>query len=252
MGNVSGSIGGRGSLRRDGDEGCEEISLDEIHASPEPEPEPVPSARPQLPFSSMSIESTYADNQRLMPVMITWSHGGMRVSVTGTWDNWTQIEPMHRSGEEFVLMKLLPSGVYHYRFVVDGNPICDQDAPFSFIDPGGDAYNILDVEEFAAETCENVPEPNSPEDSYGRNSIHDIDFSKPPPDLPPQMYKPVLNDKPSSWPDVNQLLARPPHVVLNHLYMKGYERQVVALGSTHRFLKKFVTVILYKPSKRQR
>ncbi|KAI4340300.1 hypothetical protein MLD38_025150 [Melastoma candidum] len=228
MGNVSGSISG---------EECEEISsLDEIHAPPVPV------------HSSINIEPMYAGNQRPMPVMITWCHGGRQVAVTGSWDNWQQIEPMHISGKEFVLVKLLPSGVYHYRFVVDGNPMYDEDAPSSFIDPGGNTYNMLDVEEFAAEPCENVPEHNSPEESYGRNSIHDIDFSKPPPDLPPQMYKPLLNDSPPSWPDVHQLLARPPHVVLNHLYVKGCERQAVALGSTHRFLKKYVTVILYKPS----
>ncbi|KAI4326418.1 hypothetical protein MLD38_031736 [Melastoma candidum] len=204
--------------------------------------------------SRMSIETVNSRNQRPVPVMIMWSHGGRQIFVTGSWDNWAVIEPMHRSGEEFILMKLLPSGLYHYHFIVDGNITCDRDFPFSFDDSGGKAYNILDVKEFAAESSENLPEsalPDSPEDGYGRNSNHDVDFSKPPPDLPPQMYKPLLAETPPSWADVHQLVERPQHVALNHLYMKSCDGRVVALSSTQRFLEKFVTVIIYK-SVRQR
>jgi hypothetical protein len=46
--------------------------------------------------------------------------------------------------------------------------------------------------------------------------------------------------------------SKPQHVVLNHLFMeKGWASQsVVALGLTHRFESKYVTVVLYKPLKR--
>jgi 5'-AMP-activated protein kinase regulatory beta subunit len=46
--------------------------------------------------------------------------------------------------------------------------------------------------------------------------------------------------------------SKPQHVVLNHLFMeKGWASQsVVALGLTHRFQSKYVTVVLYKPLKR--
>ncbi|KAI4329834.1 hypothetical protein MLD38_028177 [Melastoma candidum] len=244
MGNASGRSEGEGSDEEgsfgDGGEAYAERTDGGTPVSPMP--------------LRMSIETVNLHDQRPVPVMITWSHGGRQVFVTGSWDNWAVIEPMHSSGEEFILMKLLPSGLYHYRFIVDGNITCDRDFPFSFDEPGGNAYNILDVKEFTAESSENLPEsalPDSPEDSYGRNPNQDIDFSKPPPDLPPQMYKPLLDETPSSGADVHQLMARPQHVSLNHLYMKSCDGRVVALSSTQRFLEKYVTVILYK-SVRQR
>lgn len=42
---------------------------------------------------------------------------------------------------------------------------------------------------------------------------------------------------------------KPQHVVLNHVFIeKGWPSQsVVALGLTHRFQSKYVTVVLYKP-----
>jgi len=48
--------------------------------------------------------------------------------------------------------------------------------------------------------------------------------------------------------DESSPLPQPQTVVLNHLYIeKGNTRSVVALGITHRFKAKFVTVVLYKP-----
>ncbi|KAF2616614.1 hypothetical protein F2Q68_00040223 [Brassica cretica] len=61
----------------------------------------------------------------------------------------------------------------------------------------------------------------------------------------------LLNLPPAS-PDIPSPLPRPQHVILNHLYMqKGKSGpSVVALGSTHRFLAKYVTVVLYKSLQR--
>ena len=46
--------------------------------------------------------------------------------------------------------------------------------------------------------------------------------------------------------------SRPQHTVLNHLYMQKGKTgpAVVALGSTHRFLDKYVTVVPYKSMQR--
>lgn len=112
---------------------------------------------------------------------------------------------------------------------------------------------IVPMQEYAAEACQSeseVTHPPSPDASYSRNSIIDLDFSKPPPDLPPQLHRTLLNE--SSNTDCYQFPTRPRHVALNHLYMKSCDRgQAIAFGSTHRFLEKYVTVILYKPSWRQ-
>ena len=42
-------------------------------------------------------------------------------------------------------MKVLPSGVYQYRFVVDGQWRCAPDLPLAQ-DDAGNSYNLLDLQ----------------------------------------------------------------------------------------------------------
>ena len=106
--------------------------------------------------------------------------------------------------------------------------------------------NLDTVAEFEA--------PSSPESSYGRPFPVDEDFAKEPALVPPQLHLTVLGEATS--PPVSPVAAiameKPQHVVLNHLYIeKGWTSQsLVALGLTHRFKSKYVTVVLYKPLKR--
>lgn len=104
-------------------------------------------------------------------------------------------------------------------------------------------------QEFVPEAPESLSEfesPPSPISSYDNQPLNDGDFSKPPPDLPPQLRTTLIDErrfiirsrKPS---------PRPSHTMLNHLYEQdGDDGQSVALCSTHRFLQKYVTVVLYK------
>ena len=41
----------------------------------------------------------------------TGTHGGEHVEVEGSFDNWTTRQTMQRSGKDFTIVKLLPSGV---------------------------------------------------------------------------------------------------------------------------------------------
>lgn len=52
--------------------------------------------------------------------------------------------------------------------------------------------------------------------------------------------------------EIQPPMPRPQHGVLNHLYMqKGKSSpSVVALGTTHRYMAKYVTVVLYKSLQR--
>ncbi|XP_012457025.1 SNF1-related protein kinase regulatory subunit beta-2-like [Gossypium raimondii] len=79
-------------------------------------------------------------------VMITWCFGGKRVVITGSWDNWKTIEPLHSLGKDFIIMKMLPFGVYHYQFIVDELRRYAPNLPCEF-DESGNAYNILDLQE---------------------------------------------------------------------------------------------------------
>ncbi|XP_038983564.1 SNF1-related protein kinase regulatory subunit beta-2-like [Phoenix dactylifera] len=187
-----------------------------------------------------------------IPTMITWSHGGKEVFVEGSWDNWKTKKPLQKSGKDFTIMKVLPSGFYQYRFIVDGEWRYAPDIPWMH-DDIGNAYNILDLKEFVAEDIESIAgfePPQSPDSSYNNWPLGSEDFAKEPPIVPPQLHLTLLNapadiESPSS-------LSRPPHVVLNHLYIqKGRSGQpMVALGATRRFLSKYVTVVLYKSLQR--
>ncbi|KAF9669639.1 hypothetical protein SADUNF_Sadunf14G0128200 [Salix dunnii] len=189
--------------------------------------------------------------ENLRAVMITWSFDGQQVAVTGSWDNWNRREPLQRMGKDFVIMKMLPAGVYHYRFIVDEILRHVPDLPWER-DDSGSAYNILDLQEYVPEAPESLSEfesSPSPDSSYNNESLKDNDFGKLPPDIPPQLLLTPLSEQ-SSAMDSYQLQQRPRHAVLNHLYIQNNRGEPVALGSTNRFLQKYVTVVLYKPTRR--
>lgn len=102
------------------------------------------------------------------------------------------------------------------------------------------------------ENPENIAEfepVSSPESSYGQVPSAEEDFAKEPAVAPPQLHLTVLGPENSEEPVSSN---KPQHMVLNHLFIeKGRSSQsVVALGLTHRFESKYVTVVLYKPLKR--
>ena len=107
------------------------------------------------------------------------------------------------------------------------------------------------LQDYVPENLDSVTEfeaPGSPNSSYGQAFLREEDFAKEPVVVPSQLHLTVLNtdnqDGASS--------SKPQHIVLNHLFIeKGWASQsVVALGLTHRFESKYVTVVLYKPLKR--
>ena len=88
--------------------------------------------------------------------------------------------------------------------------------------------------------------PQSPESSYNNVALGTEDFAKEPPVVPPHLQMTVLNVPAATHMEIPAPSSRPQHVVLNHLYMHKGKAGVLALGSTHRFLAKYVTVVLYK------
>ncbi|KAF1868759.1 hypothetical protein Lal_00036197 [Lupinus albus] len=207
-----------------------------------------------------------------IPVMITWSYGGNNVAVEGSWDNWTSRKALQRGGKDHSILVVLPSGIYHYRFIVDGEQRFIPDLP-SVADEMGHVCNLLDVnvciflfvsfafisfysvkvggQDYVPESPESVSEfeaPSSPESSYGQAFPAEEDFAKEPMAVPSQLHRTVLGMENT---DVVSS-SKPQHVVLNHVYIEKNmaSKSVVALGLTHRFQSKYVTVVLYKPLKR--
>ncbi|RWR83241.1 SNF1-related protein kinase regulatory subunit beta-2 isoform X1 [Cinnamomum micranthum f. kanehirae] len=187
-----------------------------------------------------------------IPTMITWSYGGKEVAVEGSWDDWKTKKLLQRSGKDFTIMKVLPPGVYQFRFIVDGEWKYAPDIQWMH-DDLGNAYNILDLQDFVPEDLDSVAgfePPQSPESSYNNMHPGSEDYAKEPPLAPSHLQLTLLNTP--SYMDSPAPLSRPQHVVLNHLYVqKGKTGQsVVALGATHRFRAKYVTVVLYKSMQR--
>ncbi|XP_010535756.1 PREDICTED: SNF1-related protein kinase regulatory subunit beta-1 isoform X2 [Tarenaya hassleriana] len=196
-----------------------------------------------------------------IPTIITWNLGGNDVAVEGSWDNWTSRKKLQRSGKDYSILLVLQSGIYHYKFIVDGERKYIPDLPL-VSDEMGSVCNILDVHNFVPENPESIAEfeaPPSPEYSYSQQPLSGEDFAKEPLMVPSQLGLTVLGagdtaiaSSSSSSSLFPASSSKPQHVVLNHLFVQR-EREsqpVVALGLTHRFESKYITVVLYKPLRR--
>ncbi|KAF3454070.1 hypothetical protein FNV43_RR04517 [Rhamnella rubrinervis] len=204
---------------------------------------------PQI-WQNDSHEAADCPPEQGIPTMITWSYGGTNVAVEGSWDNWKSRRQLQRSGKDFAVLMVLPSGVYHYKFIVDGEWRYIPDFPY-VADEMGYVCNLLDVNDYVPENLDSVAEfeaPLSPDSSYSQAFPAEEDFAKEPVIVPSQLNLTVLGMENSN----EASSSKPQHVVLNHLFIeKGWASQsMVALGLTHRFQSKYVTVVLYKPLKR--
>ncbi|XP_062231728.1 SNF1-related protein kinase regulatory subunit beta-1-like isoform X3 [Phragmites australis] len=185
-----------------------------------------------------------------IPTLIAWNQGGTEVFLEGSWDNWTSRRAFERSGKDHTILLVLPSGVYHYRIIVDGELRYVPELPH-VTDERGQVANLLDVHDYVPESLDSVAEfeaPPSPEHSYDLQFLGDEEFAKEPPTLPPQLLTSVLCDTDNT----NEQTPKPQHVVLDHLFIeKGWGSQsLLALGVTHRFQSKYVSFVLYKPLRR--
>ncbi|XP_050208134.1 SNF1-related protein kinase regulatory subunit beta-2-like isoform X2 [Mercurialis annua] len=251
MGNGSGKNGGEGSSEEEGSgENSEKMAIFYSPLKFSPQVPTIPLLRSSDIMAASAHNTTDSSDEKLNAVMITWSYGGNRVAVTGSWDNWCSRERLHKSGNDFVVVKTLPSSVFRYRFIVDEHLRYAPELPWE-CDESGIAYNILDVQDEVSEAVEILAEfetPSSPITSYNNGSVDEIDFRKEPPDMPQKLQLTLLNDKFATESD--RTLPRPQNAVLNHMYIQNNQGQpVVALGSTFRFHHKYVTVVLYKPSR---
>lgn len=94
--------------------------------------------------------------------------------------------------------------------------------------------------------------PRSPPDSsYSNLYPGNEDEALDPPTVPPHLQQTLLSFPASR--EASGTLPIPQHVTLNHLYIEKRDtpRSVMALGITHCFQSKFVTVVLYKPIQRR-
>ncbi|KAK2985675.1 hypothetical protein RJ640_011903, partial [Escallonia rubra] len=275
MGNVSGrkdEAGPSGAKEEEESEEYMEYAHESMVQSPPQSPRACRSPlmfTPQVPIvplqrpNEMQLQSNDARQkttrheamllEKGIPMIITWNYDGKQVAVEGSWNHWKTREFLQKSGRDFSIMKVLPSGVYHYRFIVDGQWRYAPDLPQER-DDMGNVFNILDLQDHVPEVLDNVSEtesPPSPISSYNNASFTLEDLNEKLPELPPLLRQTPL-DRPSSSINSPMVLEKPLSAVLDHLYIQrgGSGESMVALSSTQRFREKYVTVVLYKSSKK--
>ncbi|KAH1088824.1 hypothetical protein AAZX31_07G249100 [Glycine max] len=212
----------------------------------------VPLQRPDdihVPSCSwMETTSGYEDmyTQVGIPTMITWSYDGKEVAVEGSWDNWKTRMPLQRSGKDFALMR-------YFRLVFTSTDLLWMDARSTLqirLGPKMMLGMLTTSWTYSPEDIGSISSfepPQSPDSSYDNLHLSSEDYAKEPPLVPPLLQMTLLN-VPATNMEIQPPMSRPRHGVLNHLYtQKGKSSPSVAgLGTTHRFLAKYVTVVLYK------
>jgi 5'-AMP-activated protein kinase regulatory beta subunit len=189
----------------------------------------------------------------LVPVAVNWTQGGSVVEVEGSFDNWQSRQALHRSGNrEFAIVKMLPPGVYQYKFIVDGEWKYAPDQPAMY-DEMGNVNNVLEVQEYVPEILDSLDSflaPSSPPESYNNALFSPEDFAKEPPACPPHLHLTLLNVP--QIPDAPNLLPRPMHTVLNHIYNSGPSGMgVQVMGTTHRY-RRYVRLSRRNPTRSSR
>lgn len=196
-----------------------------------------------------TITSSTTTNSKT-PTVFRWEGGGKDVCISGTFSNWEKI-PMVKSHGDFVTIVDLSEGEHQYRYCVDGE--WKNDPHNKTVDTNGDKNNSITVKKSDFEVFQALAkDQESAKDDAQKEFSQEIPAYKPweknsgPPILPPHLLQVILNkDTPLSCEPT--LLPEPNHVMLNHLYALSIKDGVMVLSATHRYRKKYVTTLLYKP-----
>ncbi|KAF6206932.1 hypothetical protein GE061_018168 [Apolygus lucorum] len=188
---------------------------------------------------------------KVFPTVFKWNGGGEQVLISGTFSNWKTI-PMVKSHGDFVTIIDLPEGEHQFKFFVDGQ--WKHDPAHKVVDNEmGSKNNLIsvtdtDFEVFQALAMDSETGGHAQPGEWGQMIPSAKPWEKPqgPPILPPHLLQVILNkDVPISCEPT--LLPEPNHVMLNHLYALSIKDGVMVLSATHRYRRKYVTTLLYKP-----
>jgi len=199
-------------------------------------------------------EPSRANVSKLLPTVFKWEGGGKEVFVAGSFNSWKTKIPLAKSHGDFYTILDLPEGDHQYKFYVDGQWVSAPSEPVASSEMGTsnntckvrkedfDAFEALAIDGrmvakkslASTEYGQDIP----PRQTEGKHSG--------PPFLPPQLLQVILNKDTPAHVEPS-LLPEPNHVMLNHLYALSIKDGVMVLSATHRFRKKYVTTLLYKP-----
>lgn len=203
------------------------------------------------------------------------------VTLSGSWDGWRRKIPLVKSQDDFTTIINLPEGRHEFKFNVDGRWICDHNLPRTCADASGvqsptagsppvsGESNVIVIDKGDFEVFDALDKDlqatsgggsggTGGDGSDGRGNDLDKTYSQEVPDkrvfektaqppvLPPHLLQVILNKDTPIACDPN-VLPEPNHVMLNHLYALSIKDGVMVLSATHRYRKKYVTTLLYKP-----
>ena len=217
---------------------------------------------PTMSSLSLARSASPTEDERV-PVMFKWTHGGQRVYVTGTFNDWAKEGiPMVRSGQEFYQIVDVARGVHEYKFLVDGEWKYSHEQPV-LQDTGGNVNNVVDIQFY--EKYEPVPlkDPmdvlEMDESEFKTETIDPIQTSEPPSAPPLLVRLPLLGLPCHSRAEHIKTLASgtaPQQVNIPLFSVSGHvlhdasssysslSSEAVVCASTVRFAQKFSTNIL--------
>uniref|UniRef100_A0A3B5BD26 Protein kinase AMP-activated non-catalytic subunit beta 2 n=1 Tax=Stegastes partitus TaxID=144197 RepID=A0A3B5BD26_9TELE len=196
------------------------------------------------------------------PTVIRWAGGGKEVYIAGSFNNWRLFCSTSSHcclvHNDFVAILDLPEGEHQYKFFVDGQWVHDPSEPVvtsqlgtinNLIQVKKSDFEVFDALQVDSLECSDTSDlSSSPPGPYGQEQyiFRPEEHFKAPPILPPHLLQVILNKDTNISCDP-ALLPEPNHVMLNHLYALSIKDGVMVLSATHRYKKKYVTSLLYKP-----
>jgi len=206
-------------------------------------------------------------SRKWLPCVIKWTGGGQNVSLAGSFNKWNKIR-MVKSEKDFVAIVNLCKGEFEYKFEVDGEWKVNQQEE-TVTNQSGHENNVISIDDshFAELENELLNDPNDDatgidwasggggtrqeaekDEGYAQvvPEYKASDRIRDPPVLPPHLLQVILNkDTPVSCEPT--LLPEPNHVIVNHMYALSIRDGMMVLSTTHRFKKKSVTTLIYRP-----
>ncbi|KAJ4941700.1 hypothetical protein JOQ06_011576 [Pogonophryne albipinna] len=204
------------------------------------------------------LESESKSPTQARPTVFRWTGAAKEVFVSGSFNNWATKIPLNKSQKNFVAIVDLPEGEHQYKFSVDGQWTLDPTGAVTTSKTGTvnnviqvktTDFEVFDALRIDSEDTEDISDlSSSPPGPYLQEAyvIKPEDKIKYPPILPPHLLQVLLNKDTNISCDPT-LLPEPNHVMLNHLYALSIKDGVMVLSATHRYKKKYVTTLLYKP-----
>lgn len=206
------------------------------------------------------LESDSKSQTQDRPTVFRWPGVAKEVFVSGSFNNWATKIPLNKSSSQknFVAIVDLPEGEHQYKFCVDGQWTLDPTGAVmtsktgtvnNVIQVKNTDFEVFDALRIDSQDSADISElSSSPPGPYQQDAyaIKSEDKLKNPPILPPHLLQVLLNKDTGVSCDPT-LLPEPNHVMLNHLYALSIKDGVMVLSATHRYKKKYVTTLLYKP-----